>query len=123
VDIFEEQPLIAGALAVALGAALGAALPRSRMEDQYLGETSDQLMNEAERIFEEEEKQKVGKVVKAATDEAKDIVSEAKDNADDAAPEDTAAQAVADKTKSAGKRIADAAQSEAKKQNVGDVKK
>lgn len=37
VDIFEEQPLIAGALAVALGAALGAALPRSRMEDQYLG--------------------------------------------------------------------------------------
>ncbi len=122
VDIFEEQPLIAGALAVALGAALGAALPRSRMEDQYLGETSDQLMNEAERIF-EEEKQKLGKVAKAATDEAKDIVSEANDNADDAAPADTAAQAVANKTKSAGKRIADAAQSEAKKQNVGDVKK
>lgn len=31
VDIFEDQPLIAGALAVALGAALGAALPRSNV--------------------------------------------------------------------------------------------
>ncbi|MCQ0091290.1 DUF3618 domain-containing protein [Roseovarius sp. M141] len=121
-DIFEEQPLIAGALAVALGAALGAALPRSRVEDQYLGETSDQLMDEAERIF-EEEKQKLGKVAKAATDEAKNIVSEAKDDVDDAAPANTAAQAVADKAKSAGQRIVDAAESEAKKQNVGDVKK
>lgn len=122
VDIFEEQPLIAGALAVALGAALGAALPRSRMEDQYLGETSDQLMDEAERVF-EEEKQKLGKVAKAATDEAKDIVKEAKNKADDAAPADTAAQAVADKAKSAGQRIVDAAESEVKKQDVGDVKK
>lgn len=122
VDILEEQPLIAGALAVALGAALGAALPRSRMEDQYLGETSDQLMDDAERIF-AEEKQKLGEVAKAATDEAKNIVSETKRNADDAAPADTAAKAVADKAKSAGQRIADAAESEAKKQNVGDVKR
>ncbi|MCX7568195.1 DUF3618 domain-containing protein [Sulfitobacter sp. F26169L] len=122
VDIFEDQPLIAGALAVALGAALGAALPRSRIEDQYLGETSDQLMDEAERIF-EEEKQKLGEVAKAATDEAKNIVREAKDNADDAAPADTAAQAVADKAKAAGERIVNAAESEAKKQDVGAVKK
>jgi len=122
VDIFEEQPLIAGALAVALGAALGAALPRSQMEDQYLGETSDQLMDDAERIF-AEEKQKLGEVAKAATDEAKNIVSEAKRNADDAAPADSAAQAVADKAKSAGQRIADAAETEARKQNVGDMKK
>ncbi len=118
VDIFEEQPLIAGALAVALGAALGAALPRSRMEDQYLGETSDHLMDEAERIF-DEEKQKLGKVAKAATDEAKNIVSEAKD----AASADTVTQAVTDKAKSAGQRIFDAAESEAKNQHVGEVKK
>lgn len=122
VDIFEEQPLIVGALAVALGAALGAALPRSRMEDHYLGETSDQLMDDAERIF-AEEKQKLGEVAKAAADEAKNIVSEAKRNADDAAPADSAAQAVADKAKSAGQRIADAAETEARKQNVGDMKK
>lgn len=122
VDIFEEQPLVAGALAVALGAALGAALPRSRMEDKYLGETSDRLMDEAERIF-EEEKQKLGEVAKATAGEAKSIVGEAKDDADAAAPAETAAQAVADKARSAGQRIVDAAKSEANKQNVGDVKK
>lgn len=122
VDIFEEQPLIAGALAVALGAALGAALPRSRMEDEYLGEHSDHLMHEAERIF-DEEKAKLGKVAQAAKDEAAKIAREAKQNADDAAPADTAAQAVMDKAKSSGKRIADAAEAEAKKQNVGDTKK
>ena len=121
-DIFEDQPLIAGALALAVGAALGAALPRTRVEDQYLGDQSDQLMDEAERIF-KEEKQKLGKVAKAATDEAKSIVSETKQNADDAAPAETVAQAVVDKAKSAGKRVVDAAESEAKKQNIGDVKK
>ena len=122
VDIFEEQPLIAGALALAVGAAIGAALPRSRMEDEYLGEQSDHLMDEAERIF-EEEKQKIGKVAKAATDEAKKIVGEAKDNADEAAPGDTAADAVANKAKASGKRIADAAKAEAEKQKLGDMKK
>lgn len=121
-DIFEEQPLIAGALALALGAALGAALPRTRVEDQYLGDQSDHLMEEAERIF-EEEKQKLGRVAKAATAEAKSVVSEAKENADDAAPAETAAQAVADKAKSAGRRVVDAAETEAKRQNLGDVKK
>ena len=122
VDIFEEQPLIAGALAVALGAALGAALPRSRMEDEYMGEHSDHLMHEAERIF-DEEKAKLGKVAQAAKDEANKIAREAKQNADDAAPADTAAQAVMDKAKASGKRIADAAEAEAEKQNVGDIKK
>ncbi|WP_298447477.1 DUF3618 domain-containing protein [uncultured Marinobacter sp.] len=122
VDMFEEQPLVAGALAVAVGAALGAALPRSRMEDQYLGEHSDKLFDDAERIF-EEEKQKLGRVAKAATDEAKKAVSESREKADDAAPADTAGQAVADEAKSYGKRIVDAAESEAEKQNVGDIKK
>ena len=116
VDLFEEQPLIAGALAVALGAALGAALPRSRMEDEYLGEQSDHLMEEAERIF-VEEKQKLGKVAAAATDEAKKALDEAKEDAKGIA------EAAVDKAKKSGERIADAAESEAKKQNVGDVKK
>lgn len=115
-DIFEEQPLIAGALAVALGAALGAALPRSRMEDEYLGESSDHLMDEAERIF-AEEKEKLGKVAKAATDEAKNIVKEARDDAE------SMATAAIDKAKESGERITDAAESEAKKQHLGDVKK
>lgn len=115
VDIFEEQPLIAGALAVALGAALGAALPRSRVEDEYFGDQSDHLMEEAERIF-AEEKEKLGKVATAATDEAKKAFDEVKGDAD------TVAKAAMDKAKETGERIAGAAESEAEKQNLGDVK-
>tara|TARA_R110000787_G_scaffold51821_1_gene122429 strand:- start:60 stop:1292 length:1233 start_codon:yes stop_codon:yes gene_type:complete len=114
-DAFEEQPLIAGALAVALGAALGAALPRSRVEDRYLGDRSDQLMDEAERIY-AEEKHKLTEVAKAARDEAQDIAAEAKSDAESAAKE------AVDKAKVSGERIADAAEAEAKKQNVGHVK-
>jgi hypothetical protein len=114
IDLFDENPLIAGALALAVGAAVGAALPRSRVEDEYLGEHSDHLMDEAERIF-REESEKVSKVVKAGTDEAKAIARERKAEADAAAPADTAAEAAANKAKASGKRIADAAGAEAKK--------
>ena len=121
VDLFEDHPLIAGALAVAVGAALGAALPRSRTEDKYLGEHSDHLFDEAERIY-REEREKLGKVAEAATDEAKAIAKEVKDDADEKAPADTAAKAVADKAKKSGQRIANAAQSEAEKQDLGKPK-
>ena len=114
-DVFEEQPLIAGALAVALGAALGAALPRSRVEDRYLGDQSDQLMDEAERIY-AEEKHKLTEVAKAARDEAQDIAAEAKSDAE------SAAKGAVEKAKASGERVADAAEAEAKKQNVGHVK-
>lgn len=36
-----EQPLLLGALGLAVGAALGALLPRTRMEDELVGEASD----------------------------------------------------------------------------------
>lgn len=53
-DLFQEQPLIAGALAMAVGAAIGAALPHTRFEDEHFGKTSDELIRDAERIFAEE---------------------------------------------------------------------
>lgn len=118
-DLFEDQPLVAGALALAVGAAIGAALPRSRVEDDYMGAQSDQLMQDAERIF-EEEKQKLTQVAGAATDEAKKIAAEVKSDADAAAkPGDTAADAVIDKVKSSAKRVADTAKSDADKRGVG----
>ena len=98
VDMYEEQPLIAGALALAVGAAIGAALPRSRTEDRYMGQHSDQLMADAERIF-AEEKAKLGKVAQAASDEAKKVLRETKEDADAAAPGDTAADAIVEKAK------------------------
>ena len=42
-DMVEQQPLLLGAAGIALGALVGAMLPRTRTEDEYLGETSDQL--------------------------------------------------------------------------------
>lgn len=119
-DLFEQQPLIAGALAVAVGAAVGAALPRSRTEDHYFGEQSDELLDEAERIF-DEEKAKLANVAKAATGEAGKIVKQAKKDADRKAPANATAEAIADKATASGKRIADAARSEAKRQKLGDV--
>ena len=43
--LFEEQPLVIGALGVALGAAIGAALPRTEQEDQVLGEMRDNVVS------------------------------------------------------------------------------
>jgi hypothetical protein len=40
-NLFEDQPLIVGALAVAFGAAIGSALPHSKIEDDALGASSD----------------------------------------------------------------------------------
>ena len=120
-DMFEEHPLVAGALALAVGAAIGAALPRSRTEDAYMGEHSDALFSEAERIY-SEEREKLGKVAKAATDEAGKVLKETKANADAAADEETAADAAVKKAKESGQRVADAAKNEANKQKLGDVK-
>ncbi len=120
-DIFEDHPMIAGALALALGSAIAAALPRSRMEDEYIGEQRDQLFHEAERIY-EEEKEKLTKVAQAAKEEAKSELREKKSDADAKASAGTAEQDVADKAKQSGKRIAGAAKDEAKKQNLGDIK-
>ena len=122
VNMFEGQPLVVGALAVAVGAALGAAVPRTNVEDRYFGDRSDQLIDDAERLF-ENEKQKLGNLAAAVKDEVQDIATEAKNRADTAAPAETAAKAVVDKAKSAGKRVAAAAKSEAKKQDVGKIKK
>ena len=45
--LFEQQPLIAGALAFAAGAALGAALPHTREEDKLVGDAGDKLRRQA----------------------------------------------------------------------------
>lgn len=120
VDLFDEHPLIAGALAVAVGAAFGAALPRSRTEDTYLGEHRDALFHEAERIY-AEEKEKLGNVAQAAKDEASKIARETKADADAKAPGETAVDAMVNKAKESGKRVADKAKSEADKQKLGDI--
>ena len=93
IDLFERQPLIVGAIAFAVGAAIGAALPRTRIENSTFGATRDDLVAEAERIYEEEKnraraavkeagadaQQAVKDAAGAAQDELKDHVPEGKD--------------------------------------------
>jgi len=46
-DMFRDQPLVAGALAFAAGAAIGAALPHTDQEDQAIGKVADQVKGKA----------------------------------------------------------------------------
>jgi len=49
-DTFQNQPLVAGALAFAAGAALGAALPSTREEDRLVGEVADKVRSKAAEV-------------------------------------------------------------------------
>ncbi len=46
-DLFERQPLVAGALAFAAGAALGATLPHTEQEDRAVGKLADKVKHKA----------------------------------------------------------------------------
>lgn len=72
----EDQPLVAGAIAMALGAAVGGALPRSRVEDRMFGERSDRA-RQTVRSLAEDQGAKVQATASAVLDEALDIVDEA----------------------------------------------
>lgn len=121
-DFYNRQPLVAGALALALGAAIGGALPRTRTEDDALGQYSDKMMERAEAIFREEQEKALA-VMQAAREEAETIAREKREAMDSAAPQGkSAAQAVADEAKSAGKRIAGAAADKAKEKELGKPK-
>jgi len=74
--LIEDQPLVAGAIAMALGAAVGGALPRSRIEDQMFGERSDRAL-EAARTLAKDQGAKVQATASAVVDEALNIADEA----------------------------------------------
>jgi uncharacterized protein YjbJ (UPF0337 family) len=45
-----DNPLAIGAIALAVGAAIGLALPHTRVEDEWMGETKERLMNRAQGV-------------------------------------------------------------------------
>lgn len=49
-DLFQNQPLVAGALAFAAGAAIGAALPHTEQEDQAIGKVADKVKRQAAEV-------------------------------------------------------------------------
>ena len=116
VDFFEDQPLIAGALALAAGAAIAGAIPRTRMEDEWMGEESDRLIAEAERIF-HEERHKAERVGQAAMDEARNVAGEKGQKADSAAQ--SAVKTASDEVRDAAGRVRSAAEQEADRQKLG----
>jgi gas vesicle protein len=110
--MYDRQPLAAGALAFAAGAALAAALPRTRMEEEYIGDYSDQLMEEAERVF-HEERAKIGRVAKATADEARAVLGEKTEEVKEGV------HTVQDEAREGAERIANRARDEAEKQKLG----
>lgn len=71
----KDDPLLAGALVFAAGAALGALLPRSSVEDDYLGEHRDRVLDRADQIF-REETAKLKAVAAAAASEGRAAAEE-----------------------------------------------
>ncbi|AJE49078.1 DUF3618 domain-containing protein [Celeribacter indicus] len=121
-DYFEEHPLVAGAIALALGAAIGGALPRTRAEDKYVGDYSDALFDDAERIY-REERRKFRAVAEAVKDEGEEIARDARAEADARTPGDKSAEyAAADAVRGAAERIEAAAREEAREQGLVEEK-
>jgi hypothetical protein len=48
--VLRENPLAVGAVAVAAGTAVGLALPSTRLENEYVGEASERLVDKAQEV-------------------------------------------------------------------------
>ncbi len=70
VDFCCDQPVVLGAIGLAIGAALGAAFPTTESENRLMGETSDNLKEQASDLA-SEQYDKAKSVVQAAASEAK----------------------------------------------------
>jgi hypothetical protein len=80
-SLFEQQPLIAGALAFAAGAALGAALPHTDQEDQLAGGQADKLRDKASESLGglyDKGKERAAKVYEDVGDKASQVYDETK---------------------------------------------
>ena len=81
-SLFEQQPLVAGALAFAAGAALGAALPHTREEDKLVGEAADKVRREAGHVagdLYQKGKEQAGQVYQDVAAKAGEAYDEVKD--------------------------------------------
>ena len=118
-NLFEDQPLVVGALAIALGAAIGGALPHSRIEDDSLGATRDRLFADAQAVF-LEERAKLAAVLKAAAAEAKGSLQDTRSDLADLLPDGkSAGNVIADYVSESGSRIVESALGEADRQGLG----
>ena len=113
-DLIHDEPLVFGAVAVAIGAAIGAMLPATRQEDEWMGDTRDQLRDE---VYEQgrDTLHKAEHVTEKAYDAASETAEDKGLKPDTAgAGSQTVAEKVADVAKAAG----DTAKDEARKEGL-----
>jgi hypothetical protein len=73
-EVFRSQPLALGAIGIAIGAGIAAALPATKLEGDYLGETSETVKAKATEFAAEQTGRMTtvaGNVVEAVTEEAR----------------------------------------------------
>lgn len=85
----EENPLAVGAVALAIGAAVGLSIPSTNVESNLMGETRDNLMQQAtDKVYslidtaENTVREKVEDIKTVAADKTEDAVKQAKTAAD-----------------------------------------
>ena len=112
--MIRDNPLAAGALAVAAGAAIAAAIPGSRMESRRLGSVANRFWEEARAVF-EEERARIVAGANAAMDEARSVATETVRDVKDAVPDgEDVVERTRDQAREAAKRVSDAAREGAK---------
>lgn len=89
-----EQPLLVGAAGLAMGIAIAAMLPRSKLEDRWMGETSDAVKETVAGVA-SEQYQKAKDVTGRVAEEVKNV----------AAAEGISATAAADVVKDLGEKL------------------
>ncbi len=102
---FDDQPLVVGAFAVAVGAAIGGLLPHSKIEDDTIGATSDQLYADAQALY-RDERDKAIAAAKVATDDVKDELRDIGTDLESLLPEGkNVGEVIADRSADAIKRV------------------
>jgi hypothetical protein len=106
-DLFRAQPLALGAIGLAIGAGIAAALPKTEVEDGYLGAASEAIKTQAAEI--------AGQQIENATALAGDVVEAASAEARKQGLTPDSAKAAAEDVKERVGRVVDAA-----KNSVGE---
>ena len=104
-QILEENPLVLGAVGLAIGALAGAIAPRTRTEDELMGETRDDLVEQAKKVGGEKLEQAKQTATAAATSVKDAAADAAKRQADKAGaqPSATPAPSAVEKTEDSTK--------------------
>jgi len=110
-DMFYEEPLIVGGVALAVGTAIGVSLPPTRQEDEFLGPARDDL-RDAAYAYGEDIAERAGHVAEKAYEAASD---EAENKG--LVPESTG-ETLAGKASDVIDKAVDEAKTEAKKQGL-----